>query len=41
MRMYDILEEQFGDHDDATVLASPALAVLERAVAVLRGGAPS
>jgi len=39
MRMYDLLDEQFGDHDDAMVLASPALAVLERAVAVLRDGA--
>ena len=35
MRMYNILYEQFVD-DDAMVVGSPALAVLERAVAVLR-----
>ena len=34
MRMYDILDEQFVDHD-AMVVESSALAVLERVVAVL------
>jgi hypothetical protein len=34
MRMYDILDEQFVDHD-AMVMESSALAVLERVVAVL------